>query len=166
MPYLSLCAILEQLGNCYKRNDMHEPVFTGALKRALYYFGGYNEEDTDINVIYALRNCLVHNASLVSRNELSKNPKKHSYYYFSFEENMDSVLKNSSSVCDGDYDKLNGYHDMYTTYVGLKKFKEMVFNCILKASHLNSHCKLDLDLDGGLQQLYFDYILDVPRVSL
>lgn len=68
MPIMSLMSILDQLGICYNNTEKAESKYGNGIKRALYYFGDIDESDGTIKVLYALRNGLFHNISLVSKN--------------------------------------------------------------------------------------------------
>lgn len=158
MPYLSMCAILDQLGICYNRKDKGEPRFGNGIKRCLYYFGDLAENDELINILYALRNGLLHNISLTSF-DLPKNK----YYIFQFDDTIPNTYQKSTLEWDGDYGKLDSQPEKYTTFINRNKFKELVQGCIRKADELNQNSLLELRLTGGKKQLFYDYIRHVGR---
>ncbi|AZB25992.1 hypothetical protein EG339_16050 [Chryseobacterium bernardetii] len=45
MPYLSLCAVLDQLGICYDRKDKIKPRYSNGIKRVLVNFSELAEDD-------------------------------------------------------------------------------------------------------------------------
>lgn len=153
MPIISLCSILDQIGVCYNRKDMSEPRFSNGIKRALYYFGEFNEDDVIIDIIYALRNGLTHNVSLTSYDKY-----KGKYYHFRYDKDIDSVYKLPEIEWDGNYDTLDTGREKFTTLINVKKLQSLVFNCIRKAEGLNEENQLTLRLYGGLKQLFFDYM--------
>lgn len=153
MPILSMLAILDQLGVCYNRKDKLEPNLGNGIKRCLYYFGEFNESDEIIDTLYALRNGLMHNISLSSYNRNSGQS-----YYFVFDNNLQTVYKKADLAWDGSYESLDGTNGEYSTSISVPNLKKLVDNCINKASKLNESANLELRLQSGIKQLYFDYI--------
>jgi hypothetical protein len=153
IPYLSLCAILDQLGICYNRKDKIETKFKNGIKRCLVYFGEVDEDDELINTLYALRNGLLHNLSLTS---IDKN--KNNHYIFQYNNEIDNVYKKAVEKWDGNYETLASNIDKYTTLINVGKFKDLVYKCIQKAEDLNQNSMLELRLNGGVRQLFYDYI--------
>lgn len=161
MPYLSLCAILDQLGICYNNKDKTEPKFKNGLKRCLYHFANIDENDEIIDTLYAFRNGLLHNISLTS---YDTHNKKH--YIFTFNNKIEAVYQKAESIwLDGNYADLDGNFKKYVTHINTKKFTDLVYNCIKCAEKLNEESKLELRLSGGVIQLYFDYIRSLPIIN-
>lgn len=157
IPYIGLCAILDQLGTCYNRNDKPEPRFGNGIKRCLYYFGEFEENDELIDVIYALRNGLLHNISLSSYIQ-----NKNKYYHFRYNKEIDEIYAPAENEWDGSYENLDTGREKFTTSINVENFRDMVYNCITKAQELNQNSKLDLRLADGARQLFFDYIRSLP----
>ncbi len=158
MPYLSLCAILDQLGICYNRKDKAEPKFENGVKRCLVYFGEVDENDELIKTLYALRNGLLHNISLTSIDKLNGN-----HYIFQFNKEIENVYLKAEEKWDGNYETLDGNRDKYTTHINIEKFRDLVYKCIEKAYNLNQNSMLELRLSGGVRQLFFDYIRSLAK---
>ncbi|MGL6129674.1 hypothetical protein [Chryseobacterium artocarpi] len=158
MPYMTLCAILDQIGICYDRNDKPLPKFTNGLKRALVQFGEIDEDDDLINIIYSLRNGLLHNISLTSFDK--KNGK---FYRFRYNSEITSIYKEAEGNWNGSYETLDTDPAKFTTNINAKLFSDLVFSCIDKANSLNRTNNLILRLEGGLMQLFFDYILSIYK---
>lgn len=158
MPYLSMCAILDQLGICYNRKDRDEPRFENGIKRCLFYFGEVDEDDELINTLYALRNGLIHNVSLTSIDK-----HKNNHYIFRYNKEIENVYQKSEEKWDGNYETLDGSRDKYTTHINVEKFRDLVYKCIQKADDLNQNSLLELRLSGGVKQLYFDYIRGLAK---
>lgn len=153
MPYISLCSILDQLGICYDRKDKNQPKFKNGLKRCLVNFGELNENDKTIDVLYALRNGLLHNISLVSFDS-----HKQKYYRFRYSKDIKTVYQDPEIDWDGDYATLDSMGDKCTTLINVEKFKDLVYACRDKAEELNQQSLLELRLPGGSRQLFYDYI--------
>jgi hypothetical protein len=158
MPYLSLCAILDQLGICYDRADKPEPKYGNGIKRALVNFGEIEEDDEIINVLYALRNGLLHNVSLTSYDKF-----KNKYYTFRYNAQIENLYQKAEIDWDGNYVTLDSGREKFTTHINVEKFRDLVFNCIRKADELNQDSKLILKLKGGVRQLFYDYIKSIPK---
>jgi hypothetical protein len=153
MPYLSLCAILDQLGICYDRKDKTEPRYDNGIKRCLVNFGGLDENDDMISILYALRNGLLHNLSLTSNDKF-----KNKHYLFGYSSEIENVYKKSEKIWDGNYDTLDGNREKYTTQINVEKFRDLVYQCVQNANDLNQQSLLKLRLTGGVKQLFIDYI--------
>lgn len=158
VPYLSLCAILDQLGICYNRKDKAEPKFENGIKRCLVYFGEFDEDDEIINTLYALRNGLLHNISLTSVDKFKDN-----HYIFRYNQKIEDVYQKAEEKWDGNYETLDGNRDKHETHINVDKFKDLVYRCIERASELNQNSQLELRLSGGVRQLFFDYIRSIPK---
>jgi hypothetical protein len=156
IPYISLCAILDQLGTCYNRKDKVEPKFENGIKRCLVYFGEIEENDEIINALYALRNGLLHNISLTSNDKF-----KNKHYIFRYNKEIENVYQKSEEEWDGSYETLDGNREKYTTHINVEKFRDLVYKCIQKADDLNQNSLLELRLLGGIKQLFFDYIRSI-----
>lgn len=156
MPYISLCAILDQLGTCYNRRDQSPPRFDNGLKRCLVAFGEIDENDQIINVLYALRNGLLHNISLTSFDR--RNQK---YFRFRYSKDISGVYQNAQIEWDGNYTTLDTNNENYTTLINVEKFRDLVYKCIYKAEELNQNSLLELRLPGGARQLFYDYIRSI-----
>ena len=153
MPYLSLCAILDQLGICYDRIDRTKPRFDNGIKRALVNFAELEQNDKLINVLYALRNGLLHNLSLTSFDKF-----KNKFYKFRYNNEIEHVYQDAEMEWNGNYETLDIDPEKYTTHINVEKLQALVFGAIDKANDLNQNSLLELRLEGGLRQLYFDYV--------
>ncbi|SFI85861.1 hypothetical protein [Myroides guanonis] len=160
IPLIGLFTILEQLGKCYDRMDISNIRFQNNIKRALVNFGGIDQNDELIDVLYALRNSLLHSASLISHGENSANKDKH--YRFRYSSEIQHIIQESKVKWNGCYEELDGNTEKYTTLINVDLLVKFVFSCIEKASALNQENLLRLRLEGGVRQLYFDYIKSNP----
>ncbi|MGU3375272.1 hypothetical protein [Chryseobacterium sp. M5A1_1a] len=158
MPYITLCSILDQLGICYDRTDKPEPKFGNGLKRALVQYAELEEDDDLIDSIYALRNGLLHNISLTSFDTY-----KEKYYKFRYNSNISTVYKKAEEEWNGCYATLDTNPERFTTHINVELLKDLVFSCINNAGLLNQKSLLKLRLEGGVRQLFFDYILSIKK---
>ena len=158
MPIISMCSILDQLGVCYNRIDIPEPRFQNGIKRALYYFGEFDENNVIIDIIYALRNGLTHNVSLTSYDKF-----KRKYYHFRYDKEIESIYKLPELEWNGNYETLDTGREKFTTLINVENFESLVFACVRKAEELNQDNQLELRLSGGIKQLFFDYMRTVEK---
>lgn len=98
VPLMAAFAILDQIGSTYSDPQLTAPpTNTAAIKRALYYFGGFQLNDPVVKHLYALRNALVHDAALTGHN-----PGKTIWYIFRFNHKMTDMIKLPASGWNGD----------------------------------------------------------------
>lgn len=156
MPIMSLMSILDQLGICYNNTEKGESKYRNGIKRALYYFGEIDENDNTIKVLYALRNGLLHNISLVSKNQ--NDPTEN--YYFRYNSDIEGVFKPAEMPWTGDYSNLD--MDKNVTLVNTENLKLLVDKCLHNASTLNKENMLHIRLTGGLKELFYCYLRTIP----
>jgi len=154
IPYIGLCTILDQLGTCYNIKNAQEPRFnSNGIKRCLVYFGEFNENDKLIDVLFALRNGLLHKASLTSHDQY-----KNKYYHFRWDNDITEIFKEAEKEWNGNYDLLDQPGEQYLTLINVDLLKKLVYRCMDKAAKLNQNSLIELRLAGGKRQLYYDYI--------
>lgn len=132
VPIISSFAILDQLGYCYKRNDIPEYSNSNAsgVKKALYYLCDFFDESADIQALNAFKKGLMHNGSLLSRGR----GKNACHYSFIYDENLTVVIEQASAAWDGDFSHLQ--HPSMLTKVNPAKIIELAQNAVYKAGEL------------------------------
>ena len=105
LPLAAAFTVLDQLGFCYSRNDMsaYSSQNASSIKKALYYFCGFGDNDENTKALYALRNSFLHTSSLLSKGERDNQPN----YNFIFNRKSEVMIKRADVVWDGDFDNLN-----------------------------------------------------------
>lgn len=122
-PLLTGFAILDQIGSCYENATMApHPTGGAAIERALYYFGGMAARSPEVEHLYALRNGLVHDASLTSHDR----PKR-KWYMFRFNRNMPDVIRLPAQDWDGNAGSLG---PDTTTWINPRRLTEIISNAI------------------------------------
>ena len=124
MPSLGSFALLDQVGNSYYRSGekpyqeaaQDAKANDSAIKKALYYFGGFGANDAATKSIYAFRNALVHNASL-------KNEWKGVHHCFRHDSSVSSVVVPAAQPWNGQMDTLD---DNTITLVNPTRLVELV----------------------------------------
>ena len=118
MPALGCFALLDQVGNSYTRNDVAPyPANNGSgIKKALYYFGGFNANDAPTKALYAFRNALVHYASL-------RNERNGVYYRFRYNSTIPSVVLPAAHPWNG---RVADLSDNTTTLINLSRLVDLV----------------------------------------
>jgi hypothetical protein len=162
VPIMSSLSMLEQIGICYERTDLNTNL-TNGIKRSLVLFGEYEPDDNILDILPALRNGLLHNVSLVSK---SKYPNQSNYIfrYSNEEDNLNDVYQNSSRVWDGNFGTLssNG-REHYTTLINTDKLNDLLYKCLRNAEELNNKSLLKIKLDGGKEELFYNYLRSKPK---
>lgn len=119
MPLLAAFAILDQIGSTYRNPNLPTlPAKTPAIKSALYNFGSFALAAPEVDHLYALRNALVHDASLTGHNM-----NKTKWYIFRYDETMPDMLRLPASGWDGDPNRLTGTS---VTWVNTRMFTDWV----------------------------------------
>ena len=96
---------------------LHYPdANASGIKKALYYFGGFGANDAATQSLYAFRNALVHNASLL-------NERNGVYYSFRYDSAVHSVVVPAAQPWDG---KMASLNDNTTTIVNPGQLVELV----------------------------------------
>lgn len=102
LPLLAGFAILEQLGDNYAdRTLVKHPNNGGGIERALYYFCGYSPMSAEVKALYALRNGLVHAASLTSTDQATGDR-----YIFRYKNDLPTAIQLPTKPWDGQVSKL------------------------------------------------------------
>lgn len=159
VPIISSFAILDQLGYCYKRNDMPEYSNSNAsgVKKALYYFCGFPDESDDVKALNAFRNGLMHNGSLLSRGR----GKNASHYSFVYDESLTEVIEQAHVVWDGDFSHLK--RPSMLTKVNPIKIIELAQNAVHKAGELLEAGNLEVVIPEI--EMYYTFLNCTPRVK-
>jgi hypothetical protein len=140
------------LGICYNNLSKPNPKLGNGLKRAVYFFGDVDERDEVIKVLYALRNGLVHNISLASKNPNKPNDN----YYFRYSDEITGIYQAAINSWTGNYSDLDT--EEHVTLISPKNLKVFVDKCISTANSLNNEDKLEIRLEGGCQELFYCYL--------
>lgn len=103
VPILAAFSILEQIGDIYRDTSIAKhPKSGGGIEHALYYFGGLPAMSPEVKALYALRNGLVHAASLTSTDQGTG-----ARYIFRYDYQMLEVIKPASQAWDGQISTVN-----------------------------------------------------------
>lgn len=122
-PLLSCFAILDQIGGAYGSTQKSTDYGAG-VKVALETFGNYSKDE--IEKLYALRNGLYHDGSLLN---VSKNGK--AKVIFRLSPNAEKTLTQPENEWDGVYhDEINNY----ITLINTKMFKDDVEKIIAQCA--------------------------------
>lgn len=155
LPLLGAFAALDQLGKCYRNTVLDEYPHDNAsgIKKCLYYFGGFPANDENTKALYALRNSLVHDASLADPTPIKGTPQCFNYAetgnIVSFPiEPWDGVMANISP-------------DRMTT-VNPSKIIYLANECVRKACNLLDSGDLKVTLKEGSMMIKFKYLLFKP----
>lgn len=153
LPIMGMFAVLDILGSAFsiKGNNLEEKV---PIKRCLIYFTDRESISLeDIEALYALRNSLVHNASLISIPIY--NSQKH--YYFRFDSNSEKLITHPENDWDGKYESLDTGSEKYTTKINTKLFLTIINSCIERIKNLSEADEIKMNYDKGKREFFYRY---------
>ncbi|WP_406773291.1 hypothetical protein [Tenacibaculum maritimum] len=162
VPIMSSLSMLEQIGICYERTDLSTNL-TNGIKRALILFGEFESDNDILDILPALRNGLLHNVSLVSK---AKYPNQSNYIfrYSNEEDNVSGIYKNSLRIWDGNFETLsNNGREHYTTLINTNELNDLLYKCLRNAEELNNKGLLKIRLDGGKEELFYNYLMSKSK---
>lgn len=141
VPLLAAFAILDQLGSCYEDASMvPHPPGGSSIERALYYFGGFGARSPEVEHLYALRNGLVHDASLTSHNR-----GKTKWYIFRLSPSKPDAITLAPKAWNGAAGMLD---NQVVTWVNVREFTDLVSIAI-----------------DRVKQMYFDRPNDLVKLK-
>ena len=144
VPLLAAFAILDQIGSCYadKRNPVH-PSGGSAIHHALYHFAGMDPMSEEVKALYALRNGLVHDASLTSYAK-----KTGQWYIFRYDHKLACAIKLPATPWDGTASGLGGSP---ITFINPRLFTDQVSEALstLKSCYIERRPDLEVLKSGA-----------------
>lgn len=153
LPLAAAFTVLDQIGFCYSRNDI--PTFkiqnASSIKKSLYYFCGFAENDENTKSLYGLRNSFLHTSSLLSKGEKPNHPN----YNFVFDSNLPVMIKHPEVAWNGNFDDLK---PEMSTVVNPVLIVEMVEQSVVKALELLYEDKLVISCVGGPAEFYYRFL--------
>ncbi|EGQ7944357.1 hypothetical protein AL546_009260 [Vibrio vulnificus] len=158
LPLSAAFTVLDQLGYCYQNAEL--PEFSNqkasSIKKSLYYFCGFGENDTDTQTLVALRNSFLHTASGLSKAQFTNQPN----HMFVFNPEADELITYPAEVWDGNFANLTNAH---STFVNQKKLIAMVEEAVEKAQSLLYAKKLVVSLPEGCPEFYYRFLKHIEQ---
>jgi len=154
LPLLGGLSALDQFGLCY------EPIpctFPSALStksgiiKAAHNFLGILVDTPDSDALYALRNALMHQASLISVGKQAK-PK---HYWFEIDNSIPDLFAQATRAWDGQYNTRN---DTNKTVVNASILLKRVLDVPGRIKDFHQNGEMSLILSGGLEELLTNYV--------
>ncbi len=156
VPLLAAFAILDQIGSCYEdRSLAPHPRGGSAIQRALYHFGGLPPLSAEVSHLYALRNGLVHDASLTSHNL-----QKTAWFIFRFNRTMPEVIRLPATPWDG---TANGLVAGTTTWINPRELTELVSTALSRLRDCYFDRRSDLGVLKPGSEILHKYIFWAER---
>lgn len=152
-PLLSCFAILDQIGGVYGSRSKCT-AYKAGIKAALDLFGGCSK--VDIEKLYALRNGLYHDGSLLS---ISKNGNTN--VIFRLSQTSTNTITPASSEWTGVYEDVL---DPFVTKINTKKFQEDVEAIVRKCSSelLNGTLKIKIN---DTREFFYKFLFSMDLES-
>ena len=153
LPIMGIFSVFDILGSAFKLVGVSLPD-SNNFKKCIKYFSPENIADIDIDALYALRNSLVHNSSLISIPKY--NNQKH--YYFRYDNNNNNKIVNHPTLeWDGNFTLLDSDSDKYITKVNTKKLLQLMYACIENIKLKSRENKIHLNYTNGKRELFYRY---------
>jgi hypothetical protein len=153
-PLLAGFAILDQIGSCYRdKSKPHHPIGGASIHRALYYFMSLAPMSDEVKALYALRNGLVHDASLTSRT------KSGDWYIFRYDREMAASIKLAKRPWDGSSGDLG---DDTLTLVNPRYFTDQISLALSKLRECYIDRRSDLDVLMSATDILHKYLFWTP----
>lgn len=153
LPLAAAFTILDQIGFCYSRNDI--PAFknpkASSIKKSLYYFCGFAENDKNTKSLYGLRNSFLHTSSLLSKGTKPSHPN----FNFVFDSNLSAMIKHPKVEWNGNFNDLK---PEMSTFVNPLLIVDMVEQSVVKALELLYEDKLVISCMGGPVEFYYRFL--------
>jgi len=153
LPLASAFTVLDQLGFCYSRSDIptYSDINASSIKKSLYYFCGFSENDRDTKTLYALRNSFLHTASCLSKAERPNQPN----HSFVFDKNSDDLIKYPDIPWDGDFNNLN---NSMSTIVNPVMLVDLIEASVANALKYLYDGSLVVSCDSGKAEFYYRFL--------
>lgn len=153
LPVATAFTILDQLGFCYSRKDMplYSHVNASNIKKSLYYFCGFEENDKATKTLYALRNSFLHTASILAKAE-SPNQPNHRFVY---DREQSDLLKYPEVEWDGDFNNLTSE---MSTRINPEIFVSMVEEAARNAEEHLYNNNLNINCINGEPEFYYRFL--------
>lgn len=148
-PLLCGFAILDQLGCCYADSaipNQPAPNKSGVIK-ALHNFGKYPSDTNESNAFYALRNFLVHDASLAGQT------RKGDWYIFRYNWDMAEAISLPATPWDGTANTITN-----TTWINPRKFTDEISHIIEQVRAIMQNRPNDLVVKESKENILHKYL--------
>jgi hypothetical protein len=153
LPVAAAYTVLDQLGFCYSRKDIPAYSHTNAssIKKSLYYFCDFQENDQDTKTLYALRNSFLHTASILSKAEKNNQPN----HRFIFDKSSQDLIKYPMVAWDGDFHNLK---NEMTTVVNPEIFVQMAEEAVKAACNHLYNDNLIVTCNSGEIEFFYRFL--------
>ena len=124
IPVVGAFAVIEQIGTAYEAIHIEKSSATNPIKKAIHYFSDTVSSSEDIDILHALRNSLVHEASLV---RTQKNP----IHFFRYNWDLELAVKAPTYSWNGNFNTFNPAHNF--TEINPNLVIELAFEIVANA---------------------------------
>ena len=170
LPLMGYLSALDQIGNCYGVTEKNT-TFKNGIKRALTLFAGLSRPEID--VLYALRNGVVHNCSLISIGDKSKGGTSVAFYLKDTvirrqQLTPPAILKMPAASWDGEITSLTTDHYAGISLEGVENLTTNVVNRAIEAFQqgilVPNHDHFPIASDEEIKQfIIVKYLLLTPK---
>ncbi|MBV4481782.1 hypothetical protein [Pseudomonas khavaziana] len=154
LPLLGALSAMDQFGTCY---DPFPPIFPPGMEskssiiKSAHNFLNISVNTPDSDALYALRNSLMHQSSLISVGT-QRTPK---HYWFEINNTIETLFKHAETAWDGEFNTRNSKN---RTMVNASKVLNLAFTLTTTLKEKHEKRELKLVLPGGLKELLTTYV--------
>jgi hypothetical protein len=141
-------ALFDQIGKCYRpKNKTKITDNSSSIKKCLNYFTSLST--AEINSLYALRNAFFHDFSIFHKFNNNKD------FFLLGHHPTAPILKLPTVPWDGDYNNIKPENQTWANLEAIGDLVEKIYKDLLD---LASKDELEIELDGGANELFVRYI--------
>ena len=157
LPIMGIFSVFDMLGSTFNHKEKSTTA-NSSIKRCLSFFAKNELPRNDVDALYALRNSIVHNSSLVSIAKYSSSKN----YYFRYNSNLNRLIKHSTSDWNGNFDELDGNQGKYSTEINIFELNNLMKECLNNIRELNLANKIELRY-SELNEFYYHYFRSIKN---
>lgn len=153
VPTLATFAVLDQIGSTYERKrrpEIRDPN-VNSIKRCLHFFTSRAYNDDEVKALYAFRNAMMHDASMVNTGREGNGP----YYRFAFDKDQPTLIQLPATPWDGKWGSAP------QTTINREKLHELAFEVQKSVRQAFETNELVVKIEK--EELYDRYLLSLPK---
>lgn len=158
LPVSAAFTVLDQLGFCYQNKSKTEysDANASSIKKSLYYFCDFKENDNDTKTLVSLRNSFLHTASGLSKAQFDNQPN----HRFIFDPEASELITYPSTSWDG---KIATLTNDKSTIINQKMLVELAESAVQNARELLYADNLSIVLEDGCPEFYYRFLKHIEQ---
>ncbi|WP_156347571.1 MULTISPECIES: hypothetical protein [unclassified Sphingomonas] len=155
-PVMCAFAILDQMGSTYSDSSKqpYPDVNASGIKKALYYWAGYQPNGAETKALYSFRNGIYHDGSLTNRDNSGQ------WYIFRYKPGMGSPVALASKPWDG---TAAGLGPSTQTLIDVRELVALARSVIDSVRGCFLNRRGDFSISKSKEEILHKYIFWAPR---